>query len=487
VKLDPSMPEGHFRLSMMLMPVRDAALRCAEFERAASMRNQLTERDQALMEAVQPFLQERVQDVGEADKRLRALAKRRPRDVEIWMWLAMIHYFTPAMKAPTDEMLALDPTDPVAWEFRADSLVLEGNLAGAREAFDNCARHSIDGADCWAIRGFVERSAGQCVEFEKAARRAVDRSPFWLMLEIPARASNGGSVEALEEMATQLVPALPPQLGPEVQRLSVEARLAILRGDFTRAGALASEVAAKLGADTTLRSVYWIQLQTTALLLDVALETGDAAATQRIAGDFVARSGAWLHEGFVGQNVDLSFLYERLALPADAPPPPAFEARRKKWIDERIAAGAYRGAIWSYAYAMPALTEREARQAVDALAELGPASPVPSLGAWGSACRHGSPLAATGHVYLLTGKLDEAIASLRAAAASCDLYDSTIDHVRASLDLGRALEQKGDKKGACEAYDAVLARWGHAKPKSVTADAARARAKVLGCAPVTDR
>jgi tetratricopeptide (TPR) repeat protein len=482
VQLDPSMAEAHLRFSMMLLPVRDAAMRCAEFERAAGMRNQLSERDQALMEAVQPFLQERVQDVGEADKRLRALAKRRPRDVEVWMWLAMIHYFTPAMKAPTDEMLALDPTDPVAWEFRADSLVLEGNLAGAREAFENCARHSIDGADCWAIRGWVERSAGQCVEFEKAARRAVDRSPFWLILEIPARASTGASVESLEEMATQLVPALPPQLGPEVHRLSVEARLAILRGDFTRAGALASEAAAKLGADMTLRSVYWNQLQTTALLLDVALETGDAAATQRIAGDFVARSDAWLREGFVGQNVDLSFLYERLALPADVPPPPAFEARRKKWIDARIAAGAYRGAVFSYAYAMPALTEPEARQAASALAELGPASSVASLGAWGPACRLGSPLAATGRLHLLTGKLDEAIASLRAATASCDLYDSTIDHVRASLDLGRALEQKGDKIGACEAYGAVLARWGHAKPKSVTADAARARAKVLGCA-----
>jgi hypothetical protein len=47
--------------------------------------------------------------------------------------------------------------------------------------------------------------------------------------------------------------------------------------------------------------------------------------------------------------------------------------------------------------------------------------------------------------------------------------------------LGEALEQTGDKAGACEAYGVVLDRWDHAKPRSVTVDKARARVKALGC------
>ena len=48
--------------------------------------------------------------------------------------------------------------------------------------------------------------------------------------------------------------------------------------------------------------------------------------------------------------------------------------------------------------------------------------------------------------------------------------------------LGEALESKGDTQGACAAYAEVLEHWGNAKPRSKTADAARAHMKKLGCA-----
>lgn len=47
--------------------------------------------------------------------------------------------------------------------------------------------------------------------------------------------------------------------------------------------------------------------------------------------------------------------------------------------------------------------------------------------------------------------------------------------------LGRVLEETGDRDGACAQYAAILFRWGNAKPKSVTADKARARSKALSC------
>ena len=42
-------------------------------------------------------------------------------------------------------------------------------------------------------------------------------------------------------------------------------------------------------------------------------------------------------------------------------------------------------------------------------------------------------------------------------------------------------QQKGDKPGACAAYQLVLSRWGEAKQRSVTAEKARGRMKGLGC------
>jgi serine/threonine-protein kinase len=70
---------------------------------------------------------------------------------------------------------------------------------------------------------------------------------------------------------------------------------------------------------------------------------------------------------------------------------------------------------------------------------------------------------------------------LRAAAASCSALQAPIDHTRAQLDLGRALEQTGDAGGACAAYKIVIDRWGAAKPRSVTADFARVRRRALAC------
>jgi Flp pilus assembly protein TadD len=119
------------------------------------------------------------------------------------------------------------------------------------------------------------------------------------------------------------------------------------------------------------------------------------------------------------------------------------------------------------------------------LTDLHLAAPGLMLGALATAAspapREGSPDAEIGRTYLLAGQAGEAIAHLRTAVAECDLFDAPVQHVRAARDLGRALEKKGDTAGACEAYGKVLAQWGHAKPRSVTADEARARVKALGC------
>ena len=65
--------------------------------------------------------------------------------------------------------------------------------------------------------------------------------------------------------------------------------------------------------------------------------------------------------------------------------------------------------------------------------------------------------------------------------SACFSPDSIRSHQYAAELLGEALEAKGDKDGACVAYGEVLVHWGNAKPRSVTADKARAHMKTLGC------
>jgi serine/threonine-protein kinase len=482
VALDPGMPEAHLRLSLVMLTMLDPDMRSAEFEKAAGLRTRLTDRDQALMTAVQPYLQPQVQDVREADKRLHALEERYPKDTEILMWHSVVHYFTPAALPIVERALALDPRDPVEWEVKADALVVQGRLEEGLAAYDTCGQFSIDGAECHAIKGWSERGADRCEDSLGDFNKAVDRNPFWLNAAVNLMASTGATTQLLEETTKKGVAALPPVFGPEANRLGYEARLAILAGDFPRAEAATKKEAAALDADPLVHSLYWLRLMVATQRLDVALETGDAAAVQRIAKDFVARSEAWPKESFLELGIDVFLTVARLAYPATEPPPPSFEALRRKWIEDKLAAGAYPGVVWSYGWASPALTPAEAKSAIDALAELGPPSTLLSIGGITFSGRAGSPEAAAGRVYLLAGKVDDAIPHLKRGAVACDLFDSTIDHLRASLDLGRALELKGDRAGACDAYAKVLAIWGHAKPRSVTANAARERATALGCA-----
>jgi hypothetical protein len=89
---------------------------------------------------------------------------------------------------------------------------------------------------------------------------------------------------------------------------------------------------------------------------------------------------------------------------------------------------------------------------------------------------------------LLAGQPQMALPSLRRGAASCAIFPTAATHraypvwwMRAHEMLGEALEQTGDKSGACEAYGVVLDRWKNPKPRSVTVEKARERVKTLAC------
>jgi hypothetical protein len=55
--------------------------------------------------------------------------------------------------------------------------------------------------------------------------------------------------------------------------------------------------------------------------------------------------------------------------------------------------------------------------------------------------------------------------------------------VEGELELGEALAETGDVTRACRMFARVQERWGHAEPRSLTAEQAARRSIALGCAP----
>jgi serine/threonine-protein kinase len=88
---------------------------------------------------------------------------------------------------------------------------------------------------------------------------------------------------------------------------------------------------------------------------------------------------------------------------------------------------------------------------------------------------------ALARAYILAERPDEAMPFLEHATRLCYVFDDTPPVVRSWYWLGQARELKNDVAGACGAYATVLSHWGSAKPRSVTADLARARVKALAC------
>jgi serine/threonine-protein kinase len=136
------------------------------------------------------------------------------------------------------------------------------------------------------------------------------------------------------------------------------------------------------------------------------------------------------------------------------------------------AEGMIAGGAWLAAYAYPAESAEDAAEAIAARPE--------DLRAPN---RIDMPLAdlGIGVVAFLAGRLDEALPALDAAARTCTSFREPFTSVWAHDWLAQAREAKGDQPGACRAYADVLSRWGNAKPRSITAEHARARIRALGC------
>jgi hypothetical protein len=206
-------------------------------------------------------------------------------------------------------------------------------------------------------------------------------------------------------------------------------------------------------------------------------EAGHLDRAAAVAGAYLRRLDAWSAD----EGLDLfSIAYNmrpfmnKALLRAGKLSSAEYAAKRQEWIDgwKRRLSPTMARYLWIYGYAIEADTPEDAAEALDALPAYTPVPEfVPSL--------HAS--ADIGHVFLLGGRLDDAVRWLRLSAHDCDAWENPFAWVKASLWLGQALEQKGDAAGACAAYGDVVKRWASFGNQSTSAALARKRIGGLGC------
>jgi hypothetical protein len=124
---------------------------------------------------------------------------------------------------------------------------------------------------------------------------------------------------------------------------------------------------------------------------------------------------------------------------------------------------------WAMIYAAGAITRDDAQEALESMPKAVPTS------------FFNLPKLAYGHMYALLERWDDTIVNLASAVSTCDVLGETPLLVRGHAELAQAYAAKGDKAHACAELRWVTDTWGDAKPRSVTAQAARRSAATLGC------
>jgi serine/threonine-protein kinase len=350
-----------------------------------------------------------------------------------------------------------------------------GRFQDARGAFASAEQASHTATEALWYRAEVDEQQGLCADEEADVRTWLSRDPddwyayHWLGR---ALAAQGKPTEAVRTALEQKWVRVEPEKRAAREAMD-RALLDMVLGDFAAAERRLLDLVQTLASEPGAQA----HAEPNALLLRIAEETGRTERARSIAETFLARKDAWTAPHRVDDvSIFLDPVPEMLGALSRAGALSAadLEQRRGQWLQAWSAktAGPYKGFLWIAGWAVPTTTATQATAALGALAEYGA---LPSFSPTIPASAY------VGRVYRLAGRTSDAVQTLRRAVATCTLLSEPIGHTRAQLELGLALEAQGDRAGACAAYAVPIARWGHAKPRSVTAEQARARAAAIGC------
>jgi serine/threonine-protein kinase len=389
-----------------------------------------------------------------------------PNDAEV-AFVAALHHWTQApfqrdeARALADRALALDPTFAAVYWLRGLYLAQGLSEPEREHELEKCLAIAPNSGACLRNLASLAAVRGDCEKYARYAQRVVALDEAGLYLQqwvFDSRLATGATRDELDAMLAQW---------PEVRgrgfdnRLSGEALIPLYFGELDK-------VQIDAGSD--------VRAQVALSLLEE--ERGETRALPRQLRQFLAARGTVIvrhdlsDDTFDGSMLALA-LREGLMTKAEA------DRVSDGWAKEMAPYDPEGTAVYrEFLQVATATSPAEAREAFAAVPE--------SLRVDAMNDRNitATRRASVGHALLLSGDVDEALPWLERAAHLCFSHQGDLfAQMRARLDLGQALEQKGDAKGACAAYGLITAQWGHAKPRSVTADQAKQRMKALHCTP----
>jgi len=415
--------------------------------RLVALQSALTPRERALLDAL-----EQPDSRSESDK-LDAYLAQFPDDDLGWTMRGTLDHTL----ATNDRSLPLHPTLVPLLVQKANRLVWASRDDEAAAVLGHCLEISPYSTACLFSRSTWRDDRGKCAEAEEDLRR-------WLELQPDSRnarltfagvlAAQGTPAAALREVLAGT------KYSTESAGAMVEALVPMFVGDLVEVERIATTASAKLPANATESEHF----EAAGTLVDAYSESGDLPAAARVASDYLTRRAAW-----PSLSPTLMVIMTAVAARGGRVEASLASRRREEAFQAFVAQKAEPGIAWTRAYAQSAETPDEARAAVAKLDAVHATLPSP-------------PTAAATRTLFLAGRTSEARPLLEQQALSCSstLLD-TRDWVRSHLYLGELDEQAGNKSSACDHFAKVLARWGHAKPRSVSADEARAHVTKLGC------
>jgi serine/threonine-protein kinase len=404
------------------------------------------------------------------------LTEKYPLDAEFYfhLGLAEVEQFALMDISALKKAVEIDPGFARAWWQLGQGEAYAGRFDAARVALDKCLDVSHAATSCLWNRICLSELEGRCEEVERDARQwtAIDGTdPLGRYAVAGALHARGRSLEAVAEALRQKESVETPADAPR-SKLEDEILLALVRGDFTHALHAARSLE-KLVESAQAETEHEFAAHA---MIDALMESGQTSEAGAYAAHYAKRREAWLPaaipEDFAVADdvVPLTLVARRAAkLVSSAEYLTQLDAWMSEW-QRRLQKGAH-GYVWLHGLAATAETPEDARLALARLGNM----PIPPY----------TPKtlvsAGLGRAYLLAGRLDDAMPLLERASKSCMSLAKPVTHTRSHLWLGQAREAKHDVAGACAAYGAVIDRWGNARPRSVTADEARARQRALGC------
>ncbi|HEY4118537.1 MAG TPA: protein kinase [Byssovorax sp.] len=447
-------------------------------QQALDRRASLSEHDALHLDAFAPCAQGRAGDDRWCIERFRALTRRMPRDAETWFWLSFRLNVGGRMAdslAAARRAAELDPRFAPALVNQSWGNMYLGDFAAARRAIESCLAVGPS-PDCLGARAELEVQLGEGSHLETTANEMLGLGASSVATGASYLASAEACLEqpeaAVRRAMQRRVLAMPEAMQPTEQLMS-DVWVAWMSGDFEAVQRANDERADRLEASADLQKYADVATQRVRL----AYETGkvaDGAAVARAYLDVKSslRGAATSDDVALGEQC-MGIMWLALRRGGKLTKE-GLRAERDRYVAEwRPRLGPdYQPFLWVEAYVLAADDAEDAREALEAMPSFGGAPHN-----FANMLNDGN----IGRVYQLAGRVDEAIPWLERAAHACRMPFS-VRPIEASLWLGEAREQKGDKSGACEAYSFVLKHWGHAKPKSVTADEAKRRSAALGCA-----